>query len=161
MQGNDIITPLFAGCDKKLDKMKKTMLISMFLMGLSTQIVSAQKLEVITSNKSGWHQIGKTTVDFKSDRDAIMVMGYNRFTSIKFKISEAPIELLDLEIYYEIGEKDDIKIQTSIKENGESRVIDLNGSRKVVKIVFMYKTLQNRNDKKAKVELWGLNVKED
>lgn len=132
----------------------------MFLMGLSSQIVSAQKSGVITSNKSGWHQIGKTTVDFKSDRDAIMVMGYNRFTSIKFKVSEAPIELLDLEIYYEMGDKDDIKIQTSIKENGESRVIDLNGSRKVVKIVFMYKTIQNRNDKKAKVELWGLNVKE-
>jgi hypothetical protein len=141
--------------------MKKILFLSLALLASTSQIAFAQKLEVISSNKTGWHQIGKTTVDFKSDRDAIMIVGYNRFTSIKFKISEAPLELLDLEIYYDEGEKDDIKIQYPIKMNGESKVIDLNGSRKVVKIVFMYKTLQNRNDRKAKVELWGLNSSDE
>ncbi|MDI9320459.1 MAG: hypothetical protein QM530_08315 [Phycisphaerales bacterium] len=141
--------------------MKKVLLFAMILIAVNTEISMAQKVEVITSNKLGWHQIGKTTVDFKSDRDVIMILGYNRFSSIKFKVSEAPIELLDLEVYYEMGEKDDIKIQSSIKSNGESRIIDLNGSRKVTKVIFIYKTLKNRNDKKAKVELWGLNAPEE
>lgn len=141
--------------------MKKVLVFAMILIAVNTEISVAQKVEVITSNKLGWHQIGKTTVDFKSDRDVIMIMGYNRFTAIKFKVSEAPIELLDLEVYYEIGDKDDVKIQSSIKANGETRIIDLNGSRKVVKVIFMYKTLQNRNDKRANVELWGLNAPEE
>jgi len=45
---------------------------------------------------------------------------------------------------------------------GESRVIDLNGGeRNLKKIVFVYKTLPNRKDEKAHVEIWGLKTNTD
>lgn len=129
--------------------------------GSNIQTASAQTPGIIINDKTGWKEIGKTVVDFSSDRDAIMVMGYNRFTMIKFKVSEAPIELLDLEIYYSEGEKEDIKINSTVKAEGESRLIDLNGNRKVTKIVFVYKTVENIKGKKARVEIWGLNTNDD
>jgi hypothetical protein len=141
--------------------MKKVLFIMLLAIGSNIQTALAQTPGIIANDKTGWKEIGKTVVDFTSDRDAIMVMGYNRFTMIKFKVSEAPIELLDLEIYYSEGEKEDIKINSTVKAEGESRLIDLNGNRKVTKIVFVYKTIPNYKGKKARVEIWGLNTNDD
>jgi len=119
----------------------------------------AQKPAVILSDKTGWHKIGKVTVDFAKDKDQIDVLGANRFAKIKFKVEEAPIDLISLEVYFESGDKQDIVVNSKIEASGESQVIDINGGeRSLKKIVFVYKTLPNRKDKKAKVEVWGLKT---
>ena len=124
--------------------------------------VSAQTPAVIMSDKSGWHTIGETTVDFQKDRDQIVVVGADRFASIKFKVEDAPIDLISLEVYYESGDTQKIKVNTPIKSPGESRVIDLNGGeRSLKKIVFVYKTLPNRKDVKAHIAIWGLKTNPD
>lgn len=137
--------------------MKKTLIVILLAVAGSYGRVSAQTPAVITSDKAGWHKIGEKTVDFTKDRDEIVVLGNDRFASVKFKVTDAPIDLQDLEVYYESGDKQDIKILFPIKSPGESRVIDLNGGeRSLKKIVFVYKTLPNSKDKKAHVEIWGL-----
>lgn len=117
---------------------------------------------MITSDKTGWHKIGETTVNFQKDRDEIFVLIANRFASIKFKVLDAPIDLIDLEIYYSSGDRQDVKINMPIEAAGESRVVDLNGGeRNLKKIVFVYKTLPNHKDVKAHVEVWGLKTNAD
>ena len=124
--------------------------------------LSAQVPKVVISDKKGWHKIGKTTVNFKKDRDAIVILGADRFAAIKFKVIEAPIYLMDLEVYYESGDRQDIKINAPIKAPEESRFIDLNGGeRRLKKIVFIYKTLPNRKDERAHVQVWGLKTNTD
>jgi hypothetical protein len=67
--------------------------------------------------------------------------------------------LLDLEVYYESGDKQDIQVRSPLKAGMESRVIDLNGGERSLKrIVFVYKTLPNQKDEKAHVEIWGLKT---
>ena len=139
--------------------MIKSIICSLLILAGDPQLVSAQKPEIIMSDKTGWHKIGKTTVTFKKDRDEIMILGKNRFASIKFKVMDAPIDLISLEVYYSSGDKQDIKINQPIKAAGESRIVDLNGGeRNLKKIVFVYKTLPNRKDVKAHVEVWGLKT---
>ncbi len=122
----------------------------------------AQKPAIILSDKSGWHKIGKVTVDFKKEKDEISVLVADRFAKIKFKVEEAPIDLISLEIYFESGDKQNIVINSKIKSSGESDVININGGeRNLKKIVFVYKTLPNRKDKKAKVEVWGFKTNTD
>ncbi len=122
----------------------------------------AQNPAVITSDKTGWHKIGETTVDFSKDRDEIAVVGADRFASIKFKVTDAPIDLQDLEVYYESGDKQDVQVRTPINSGGESRVIDLNGGERALKkIVFIYKTLPNHAGEKAHVEIYGLKTNQD
>jgi hypothetical protein len=122
----------------------------------------AQKPAVILSDKTGWHRIGKVTVDFAKDKDQIDVLGANRFAKIKFKVEKEPIDLISLEVYFDSGDKQDIVVNSKIKEAGESQVIDIKGGeRSLKKIVFVYKTLPNRKDKKAKVEVWGLKTNTD
>ena len=142
--------------------MKKTLMIILLAVAGSFSTANAQQPAVITSDKTGWHKIGETTVNFQKEKDEILVVGADRFAAIKFKVTDAPIDLKDLEVYYESGDKQDVKINMPIKMAGESRVIDLNGGeRNLKKIVFVYKTLPNRKDEKAHVEIWGLKTNTD
>jgi hypothetical protein len=139
--------------------MKKTVLIILLAMAGSYGKLIAQTPAVMLSDKTGWHKIGESQVAFAKDRDEISVIGADRFSAIKFVVTEAPIDLQELEVYYERGDKQVIKVHTPIKAGSESRVIDLKGNeRELKKIVFVYKTLPNRKDEKAHVEIWGLKT---
>lgn len=148
--------------------MKKTAIIGLLALAASFGTATAQETktdkshELIISDKTGWHKIGELTADFKKEKEEMMVIGADRFASIRFKVTDAPIDLVSLEVYYESGDKQDIKVNTPIKSPGESRTIDLNGGeRNLKKIVFVYKTLPNHKDEKAHVEIWGLKTNTD
>jgi hypothetical protein len=139
--------------------MKKSLVIILLAVAGSFGTAKAQQPAVMVSDDKGWHKIGETTVDFQKESDEIVVIGADRFASIKFKVVDAPIDLISLVIYYESGDKQDIKVNMPIKAPGESRIIDLNGGeRNLQKIVFNYKTLPNNKDVKAHVEVWGLKT---
>ena len=123
---------------------------------------NAQQPKVVVNDKTGWHKIGETTVDFKKETDEIIVMGADRFASIKFKVTEAPIDLVSIMVYYESGDAQSVSTLMQINAPGESKTINLNGGeRSLKKIVFVYKTLPNRKDVKAHVEIWGLKTNTD
>ena len=139
--------------------MKKSIMMILLIIAGSYGITNAQQPAVIVSDTKGWHKIGETVVNFQKDRDEIILVGANRFASIKFKVEDAPIDLQSLEVYYDSGDRQDIKINATVKAPGTSRVIDLNGGeRDVKKIVFVYKTLPNHKDVKAHIEIWGLKT---
>jgi hypothetical protein len=147
---------------KTLKIMKKTIIL--FLIAIAGYgVASAQLPKVVTSDKTGWHKIGETTVDFKKEKDEISIMGANRFSQIKFKVTDAPIDLLGAEAYYESGDKQDLQIlTTSIKAPGESEIIHLNGGERTLKkIVLVYKTIPNYKDKEGHLEIWGLKTNPD
>ena len=54
---------------------------------------SGQQTTVVSADTSGWYKIGQANVDFKRDRDEIVVLGADKFKSIKLKVINAPIDL--------------------------------------------------------------------
>jgi len=141
-------------------KMKKSLIMLLLAVVGSFGIASAQTPSVMITDEAGWHKIGERTVDFNKDRDEISVLGSDRFASLKFKVTEATIDLVSLEVMFESGDNQNVMISQSVKSPGESRVIDLKGGaeRSIKKIVFVYKTLPNSKDEKASVEIWGLKT---
>ncbi len=96
---------------------------------------------------------------FEKDRDEIDVLGADSFADIVFKVADAGMRLQHLEVYFENGSKQEIDLRSEIPAGGQSRVIDLNGGERALKkIVFVYKTLPDRTDEKAHVEIWGLKT---
>src|SRR6202043_2095921 len=86
-------------------KMKKIVIVmALAILGSSNATLAQKKTDIVISDKKGWHKIGETTVDFKKEKEEIMVMGANRFATIKFKVADAPIEITSAEIYYESGD---------------------------------------------------------
>jgi hypothetical protein len=142
--------------------MKKVLMIVFLATAGIYNTITAQQPAVVVSDKTGWHKIAETTVSFKKETDEVMIIGADKFASIKIKIKDAPIDLVDLDIYFKDGKKQHVNIAMPIKVEGESRVIDIDGGeRDLKKIDFVYKTLPNRNDEKARVEIWGLKTNTD
>jgi hypothetical protein len=136
--------------------MKKTLLILLVTV-LAMGVLHAQKPEVVTNNKAGWHKIGDANVNFKTDKDQFLILGKDRFKAIQLKVDDAPVRIEDMQVFYEGGAKEDVSLRNDFKPGSESRVIDLkNGSAELKKVVFVYKTVANTAADKAHIELWGL-----
>lgn len=118
---------------------------------------SAQKeKQVAPAEKGTWQHIGTATVGFKADRDVVVVTGADTFRKLKFKVRDAKIEILDIDVIFENGEHQDIQVRSVIERGGESRIIDLKGNtRRIKRVAFVYKTIPNFSFEKAEVTLWG------
>jgi hypothetical protein len=138
--------------------MKKSVVILIVLLAAFAGRAFAQDPAIVTSNKPGWHKIGETTASFKAENESIIVLGADKFQSIKIKVTDAPINIESMQVFYENGEVEKISVQNELKAGAETRVIDLKNGKtmELKKVVFTYKTLPNRNDDKAHVELYGL-----
>lgn len=142
--------------------MKKILILAVLALTAGYTELKAQQPAVVVSDKTGWHKIGETKVDFTKEKEEVVVMGADKFASIKFKVTEAPIDLTSIEVFYESGDNQMVNIGYPIKAAGESRLIALNGGeRSIKKIVLMYKTIPNYKDKKAHVEIWGNKTNAD
>ncbi|MBC7695353.1 MAG: hypothetical protein H7141_07915 [Burkholderiales bacterium] len=142
--------------------MKKLMMIISLALSGVMNVVNAQKPAVVVSDKTGWHKIGETTVNFEKETDEIVVMGADKFASLKFKVTDAAIDLINADVYYDNGTSEKIKINMPLKMAGETKVFNIKGGEHdLKKVVLTYKTLPNSNDKKAHVELWGLKTNAD
>lgn len=140
--------------------MRKVLIISLLAFAGSYGIATAQQPAEAKSDTTGWQKIGVTTVEFQKMSGEILVPGSDKFASIKFLTTDVPVNLMDLEVYYETGDKQDIKVAMSVNAQGESQEIELNGGeRKLTKVVFAIKALADRTDEKAVIELWGLKPK--
>jgi hypothetical protein len=138
--------------------MKNAIIIAMLAV-VSIISVNAQETAVILSDRTDWIRIGETTVNFETDRDEINIVGADKFAAIKFKVMDVPVHLMDLQVFFDDGGKQDINVNFPIKPKGESRIIEMNGGeRDLKKIVFVYKTIANRSDREAHVEIWGLKT---
>jgi uncharacterized membrane protein YqhA len=147
----------------KLNKkvMKKAVVIfGVFFLAL-VNFAFAQEPGIVTSDKAGWHKIGETKADFKAENESISVMGADRFKSIKLKVTEAPISIKSVQVFYESGEVEDLEVAKDLNPGEETKVFDLKdgASKEIKKVVFTYNTVSgstNAADVKAHVELYGL-----
>jgi hypothetical protein len=124
---------------------------------VSFSALRAQKVEVVTNDKPGWHKIGETHVDFKTDKDVVKVFGADYFKALQIKAVDAPVHIEDMKVVYEDGEPEDIPIRYDFQKGTESKPIDLKGyERKIKEIRFIYRTVPNSKDEKAHIEIYGL-----
>jgi len=140
--------------------MKKTCLLIVLFTSISISVLHAQ--QVMFSNKPGWYKIADKTVDFKADRDAITILGADKFKAIQIKVTDAHIHFDDFDVVYNLPGisqefKEDISIRRDFKQGEKTRIIYLKyPCLKIDKVVFMYRTVPNWRAEKAHVEVYGL-----
>lgn len=105
-----------------------------------------------------WQVIGTIQANFTADHDTIAVAGpFDNFRRIKFKVTNAPVNIDRLIVVYGNGEPDKIDVRQSIPKGGESRQIELKGvgQRRIRRIDFWYATKGVLNGK-ANVTVFGM-----
>jgi len=103
-----------------------------------------------------WVHIAKTKADFAKDHDKIEIHGNDSFRKLRFKTTDAPLDLTKLVVTYESGEPDTIAFAQNIPKGGSSRDIDLkaSGTRSIRRVDFWYST-DGKGQGKSEVELEG------
>jgi hypothetical protein len=140
----------------------KAIIITCLLLSIPGLYGSAgQEKTIAVKDTSGWKKIGIATITFKNTNDEIFVLESDKYSLIKFAVMESPIDIVNLEIFYETGDKQDIKVNITLSAPGESQPIELTGGeRRLTKIAFAYKPVAEKNSRKAVIELWGLKDKQ-
>lgn len=136
--------------------MKKLLFVIMVTV-FSAGVLHAQQPVVTTGKEAGWHKIGDAKVDFKTDKDRFIILGADRFKSVKVKAFDAPVKIEEMQIFYEGGGKESVPVAAELNPGEESKVIALkNNSAELKKVQFIYKTTSNAGAEKARIELWGM-----
>ena len=128
--------------------MKKVLFLALF--------ATAMAALSFTAAQKPWEKLGERTVNYGLDHDEIMVTATEgRFTALKIKVKRGGINMHKLVVVYGNGERDEIELRNDFAPGSESRVLDLNGNKRIIqKVIFNYDT-HNIANKKAVVELWG------
>jgi hypothetical protein len=139
--------------------MKSKVCILLLALTMLSTLSFAQKISQPRAGAPGtWRLIGTTQANFAADHDAIIVKGpFDDFRKVKFKVTDAPLNLMRMVITYDNGMPDKIDVRQNIQQGGESRVIDLKGAgkRSIRKIEYWYDTKGILRGK-ANVTIFGM-----
>ncbi len=108
------------------------------------------------NNPAPWKFIGDKNVGWGVDHDVIHTGNVNDdFRQIKLKVTDGPLKMYDIKIYFDNGDVQDVSIRSAFRMGSESRIIDLAGGlRHLSKIEFWYET-KGFAKGKARVAVWG------
>ncbi len=132
--------------------------LTLTLAGLAPAAHAQKAVQPKAGPAGSWRLIGQTHADHGADHDTIIVQGpYDNFRKIKFKVTDAPLNMQRMVVTYDNGAPDNIDIRQNIPQGGESRVIDLRGvgKRSLRRIDFWYDTKGFLNGK-ADVTVFGM-----
>lgn len=140
--------------------MKKVIVLTLVILTATCYTkLQAQKPAVVDTNKPGWHHIGHTTASFKTQNESISVLGADEFSALKIKVSEAPVHIQRLQVFYESGDMEEIDVRKHFANGTESTVINLKHPDKdIQKVAFTYNTEANAQGEKADIDLYGLKT---
>ena len=138
---------------KPTNLFQRVVVLSAVLSVLLAASANAQKVVKPKPGPAGsWRVIGTVQANFRGDHDTIIVAGPNDdFRKLKFKVTDAPLNLRRVVVIYDNGQPDKLEVRQDIRKGGESRAIDLKGAgkRSLRKIEFWYDTkgiLQGKAD---------------
>jgi hypothetical protein len=141
--------------------MRKAAIILVVLIAAIVNVGYAQKPAVVTKTEPGWTKIGEITASFKMQDESIVVLGADEFDAIKLKVTDAPINIERVQVFYESGDMEELDVRSELSAGGETRAMKLEQpNRDIKKVAFTYKTLPNYSGEKAHVELHGLKTRE-
>lgn len=119
-------------------------------------VLSFTAFKPIGNNPAPWKFIGDKNVGWGVDHDVIHTGNVSDdFRQIKLKVTDGPLKMYDVKIYFDNGDVQDVAIRSAFRMGSESRIIDLAGGlRHLSKIEFWYET-KGFAKGKARVAVWG------
>jgi hypothetical protein len=131
-------------------------ILFVLLLCVSFSLSFAAAKPVIKDHPQRWEKLGQRKVNFKVDKDEIIVGRIEGlFTALQIKVNKGPINMHRMVVHFRNGSTKEVELKNNFSAGDESRAIDLPGNVRVItKVVFWYDT-KNFNDSKAVVELWG------
>lgn len=112
----------------------------------------------VTIQPGTWENLGSRKVNYKVDRDEILVTRRDgKFRRIRLEVERGSVNFHEVIVVFGDGSRQKVSVKNVIHEGNATRAIDLRGGKRVInKVIFVYDT-KNYESKKAKVRLMGLH----
>ena len=95
--------------------------------------------------QGGWDVIGSRNVGWSADRDVIPVRGHARYRHIRLCAFGGPVHMIDLDIRFANGDRQDAAVRSLIRAGDCTRVIDLAGQdRNMTEVRVVYERARYR-----------------
>ncbi|MBK7233173.1 MAG: DUF2541 family protein [Saprospiraceae bacterium] len=113
-----------------------------------------------TARPDKWTKLGSRLVNHGLDKDEILVKAYEEhFDAIQIRVKKSGINMHRCVVHFGDGSTQEIELKQEFKQGEQSRLINLDGTNRIIrKVVFWYDT-KNYRRKKALVEVWGKNIR--
>ena len=109
---------------------RRTILAVLFIMVSAAWTVEAQR------GRPQWVPLGSRTVTDKADHDTITVTGAKgTFTAVKFEVRQHAVDFHRVVIHFANGGDQNVELRNTIRAGGESRVIDIDGTDRVIRSI--------------------------
>lgn len=103
-----------------------------------------------------WEKLGVRAVNFKIDKDDIHVGAKEGgFTKLKVVVTGGSLNMHRMVVTYMNGEKEEINLRHNFKKGSGSRIIDLNGGKRLIKNIRFFYDTKNLAKSRAKVVVFG------
>ena len=115
---------------KILFAVKKKLLLVSSLIILSSFVIAATSMRPVKYiNFQEWEKLGERKVNFKLDRDEIIVGGIEgSFNALKIKVRRGAINMYKCIVHFRNGSTKEVELRNNIPAGEESRVTDLRGN---------------------------------
>jgi len=135
------------------------MKIKLFVTALMALFAMSFQISTVTTVDEAsrpWELLGVKKVNYGVDRDEIDVTAQEGFfTGLKLKVKHSPINMHKLVVHYGNGDVQEIELRENFRAGSESRVIDLQGNKRVIRKVVIWYDTKNLARGKGVVEIWG------
>ena len=124
---------------------------------LNYVLIGILSIGLLTSMSSGrsWKHLGSRTVQFGLDHDKITLTAKEgTFTKIKLHVN-GNLNLHKVKVNYRNGTSQILNTRYNFTRNANSRVLDLNGGKRILKSVDFWYDTKNRSRKRAIMHLYG------
>jgi hypothetical protein len=141
--------------------MKKLVMSMIMVLGV-VGLLSAQQ----SAKDAGWEKIGQTTLNlsedygiFDWDRDREESVSANdKYSQIKFKAKDHKVSLTNVEVKYDDGKKEALKVGNVLEANKESKPLKINPTADLDEVTFSFQKDESAPEDKVVVEVWGLKA---
>ena len=104
-----------------------------------------------------WLLLGQRAVTDRADHDVITVKAVRGdFKSVKLTVERAAVDFHRVVVHYGNGTRQEVELRNTIPAGGESRVIDLAGTERIIHRVEFWYDARTFRGRRAVVRLFGL-----
>jgi len=142
--------------------MKKIILLFLVVAMSCSEMTAQDVIATKTGPPGTWQELGMVNVNFTVSHDEIVLVGQAEYRSLRFKVQDGPVNILNMNVIYQNGKVDQFNLKYQVPAGGESRVIDLKtdnlktGVRKIRRVTVWYQTDSLVNQGAARLTLLGM-----
>jgi hypothetical protein len=112
-----------------------------------------------THAEHGWELLGETKVGRSLDHDTVAVTrSEGVFKRLRLDVERAGVRIAELKVRYANGDVDSVPVREHVAAGGSTRVIDLEGSARVIREIELWYETRTGADEKAHVKVYGLHA---